>query len=194
MRRFLVPAVCTVALAAAAAPLETAAADGAPFCGIRWGSLTKEDTHHTSATISNVRAGRHRCFDRLVIDLGPKVAGLPGPDASGFTVRYVDQVVDDPSGEPVTLDGGAFLEVVVRAGAVSDVYVPPYTPTYAPDDRARAVDVPGFRTFRKVAFLGGFEELTQLGLGVRARLPFRVFLLYGPGDGSRIVIDVAHRW
>jgi hypothetical protein len=56
------------------------------------------------------------------------------------------------------------------------------------------VDVTGFRTFRQVAYLGGFEELTQLGLGVRARLPFRVFLLDGPGDGSRLVIDVARRW
>jgi hypothetical protein len=33
-----------------------------------------------------------------------------------------------------------------------------------------------------------------LGLGVRGRLPFRVFTLDGPGAGSRIVIDVAHRW
>jgi len=29
---------------------------------------------------------------------------------------------------------------------------------------------------------------------VRARLPFRVFVLAGPGNGSRLVIDVAHRW
>ena len=33
-----------------------------------------------------------------------------------------------------------------------------------------------------------------LGLGVRARLPMRAFVLDGPGDGTRLVIDVAHRW
>jgi hypothetical protein len=33
-----------------------------------------------------------------------------------------------------------------------------------------------------------------LGLGVRARLPFRVFTLDGPGSMSRLVIDVAHHW
>jgi hypothetical protein len=38
------------------------------------------------------------------------------------------------------------------------------------------------------------EGQTEIGLGVRARLPFRVFPLAGPGDGSRLVIDVAHRW
>lgn len=41
---------------------------------------------------------------------------------------------------------------------------------------------------------GTFEGYTSLGLGVRARLPFRVFALDGPGDGSRLVVDVAHRW
>jgi hypothetical protein len=29
---------------------------------------------------------------------------------------------------------------------------------------------------------------------VRARLPFRVLTLDGPGAGTRLVIDVAHRW
>jgi hypothetical protein len=29
---------------------------------------------------------------------------------------------------------------------------------------------------------------------VRARLPFRVFTLSGPGGGSRLVIDVYQHW
>jgi len=29
---------------------------------------------------------------------------------------------------------------------------------------------------------------------VRARLPFRVLTLDGPGSGSRLVVDVAHYW
>ena len=45
-----------------------------------------------------------------------------------------------------------------------------------------------------MTWAGSFEGRTSLGLGVRARLPFRVFSLAGPGDGSRVVIDVAHRW
>ena len=56
------------------------------------------------------------------------------------------------------------------------------------------MNVTGFRTFGQVAFLGTHEAQTQIGLGVHARLPFRVFLLAGPGDGSRLVVDVAHRW
>jgi hypothetical protein len=45
-----------------------------------------------------------------------------------------------------------------------------------------------------VGWAGSFEGQTTLGLGVRARLPFRAFVLPGPGSGSRLVVDVAHRW
>ena len=69
-----------------------------------------------------------------------------------------------------------------------------YNPTYTPANRDEAVNVAGFQTFRQVAFAGTFEAVTQIGLGVRARLPFRVFTLDEPGNGSRLVIDVAHRW
>jgi hypothetical protein len=51
------------------------------------------------------------------------------------------------------------------------------------------VNVTGFSTFRQVAWAGSFEGQTTVGLGVRARLPFRVFTLPG-----RVVVDVAHVW
>jgi hypothetical protein len=40
-----------------------------------------------------------------------------------------------------------------------------------------------------VAWAGSFEGQSTIGLGVRARLPFRVLQLPG-----RLVIDVAHHW
>ena len=71
------------------------------------------------------------------------------------------------------------------------------TATFRPANRAEVVDVSGFSTFRQVAWGGSYEGKTTLGLGVRARLPFRVLVLAGaPGypDGARVVIDVAHAW
>ena len=186
-RRWLATA-CAAGSVLTVAPAATAGA--APYCGITWGSLQKQDLDHTTAHITNLRAGRHDCFDRLVVDLGPPAAGLPGPQDEGFTVRYVSQVLDDPSGAPVALAGGAFLEIVVNARALAD----DFEPTYSPANPAQAVAVGGFRTLRQVAFLGTHEAQTQIGLGVRARLPFRVFVLDGPGGGSRVVIDVAHQW
>jgi hypothetical protein len=61
--------------------------------------------------------------------------------------------------------------------------------TYTFADESELVDVSGYQTFRQVAWAGSFEGESTVGLGVRARLPFRVYTLPG-----RIVVDVAHRW
>jgi hypothetical protein len=193
MRKLLFATAVAVA-AATGLPVVTAEAGttraaATPYCGITWGSLAKQDPAMTTAPITNLRAGRHQCFDRLVVDLGAPQAGTPSQHA-GYQVRYVSQVTQDGSGRPVPLAGGARLSVVVHAPAHDSAY----RPTYRPADPSHAVNVSGFSTFRQVAFAGTFEGYTTIGLGVRARLPFRVFLVSGPGTGSRLVIDVAHRW
>ena len=148
-------------------------------CSVRWGSLPKAGPTMTTAEITDVRAGRHACFDRLVVDVAGSVTGA-------YSGRYVPAVTFDGSGDPVPLRGGAFLEVITRA---------PIIPTDALwDEAGRFVDVSGYRTFRDLKWAGSFEGQTTVGLGVRARLPFRVFVLNGPGSGSRLVVDVAHRW
>ena len=50
------------------------------------------------------------------------------------------------------------------------------------------------RTLRQVAWGGSWEGQTTIGVGTRARLPFKVTELTGPGDSTRLVIDVAHTW
>jgi hypothetical protein len=129
--------------------------------------------------MTNVRAGRHACYDRLVVD-----------GASWVRVRYVDKVTQDGSGEVVPLRGGARLEIVTSRA--DDVMTG--EPTYSPADRDEIVNTRGWRTFRQGAFAGSFEGQSTLGLGVRARLPFRVFVLEAKGRAPRVVIDVAHRW
>jgi hypothetical protein len=69
--------------------------------------------------------------------------------------------------------------------------------TYDPANPRQLVNVTDYRTFRQVARTGSSEGVTSLGLGVRARLPFRVTTLAGfPGtsSGSRLAVDVAHAW
>ena len=86
----------------------------------------------------------------------------------------------DGSGTPVPVLGGARLAVVANKGATSIPAMP---------------SVGGYQTFRQVRWAGAFEGYTTIALGVRARLPFRVFTTYDPGTGrSRLVVDVAHRW
>ncbi|HRO95191.1 MAG TPA: hypothetical protein PLJ28_14860, partial [Citricoccus sp.] len=84
------------------------------------------------------------------------------------------------------------------------------TLTWTPGNTRELRDVSGYRTLRQVVLASHHRETvtgesagqprshdeayTSIGLGVRARLPFRVFQLEGPGGGSRLVVDVAHRW
>jgi hypothetical protein len=141
----------------------------AAACSTPFGSLPRDDRAMGTGEVDTVRAGRHECFDRLVVD-------IDGPPA-GYNVRYVDQVTADGSGAVVPTPGSARLQVIVRHPSFSPVPLP---------------TVVGFSTFRSVTNAGSFEGQTTYGLGVRARLPFRVFTIAG-GHG-RIVVDVAHRW
>jgi hypothetical protein len=172
-------------LGMAAVPAEATtltATTQATACPTGWGSGTKTADTATTAPVTNIRAGRHACFDRLVVD-------LPGAgDGVGYRVGYVDRLHQDGSGTPIPVGGGAVLEVRVAA--------PAYDPeTGAPTYPGRAgrplpgVDLTGYRTFRDARFAGSFEGDTQIGLGVRARLPFRVTQL-----SDRVIVDVAHNW
>lgn len=165
-------AVSVVALVTALMPATAPTAEAA-YCGITWGSLAKSSRADTDQTVREVRAGRHTCFDRVVID-------LKGRTPTGYRVRYVDQVYADGSGDRVPLRGGAKLQIIVNA------------PSYSASKK-NLVDVDGYRTLRQVASAGSFEGQTTFGVGVRARLPFRVFKI-DDGSTSRLVIDVAHRW
>ncbi|MBT2595902.1 hypothetical protein [Arthrobacter sp. ISL-72] len=153
------------------------------YCGLGWGSLGESNPVMSTASVTDVRTGQHSCFDRMVVNLNGPVAG--------YTAQYVDRVVQDGSGFTIPLQGRAFLQVTVNAPSYDSALG---RVTYSPAAAAELSNVAGFQTFRQVAYAGSFEGYTSIGLGVRARLPFRVFTLDGPGSGSRLVVDVAHFW
>ncbi|PJE98047.1 hypothetical protein CUT44_02055 [Streptomyces carminius] len=163
------------------------AADGrtgasAAVCSTGWGSGLKSAGHSQAEPLKNIRTGAHECYDRMVFDVTGTTEEL------GYHVGYVDVFHQDGSGKPIPVKGGAILQIHVTA------------PSYDPETgeavyAARAgqplpgVDLTGYRTFRDTRFGASFEGQTQVGLGVRARLPFRVFQ-----TGDRLVVDVAHTW
>ncbi|MGJ6979915.1 AMIN-like domain-containing (lipo)protein [Aestuariimicrobium soli] len=172
LRRSAAALALGLAVTGAPVALGATSANAAPYCGITWGSLAKSSQTMTASTVLGLRTGRHACYDRLVVDIKGKV--------TGYDVRYVSQVTMDGSGLPVAVAGGAKLQVVVRAAAWSRPAMP---------------SVAGYTTFRQVAWAGSFEGQTTFGLGVRARLPHRVFTLYDASTNTtRIVVDVAHQW
>lgn len=111
-----------------------------------------------------------------------------------YDVRYVGAVHNDFSGKKVPLDGGAFLELHLGSPAYvwKDGRV---VPTWAPANPMRAVNVSGFRTLRQVALVSSWEGTSQVGIGVRGRLPFRTFTTTRASDGHVLLtVEVRHRW
>lgn len=147
-----------------------------------WGSLAKSSATTTAGTHATaVRTGRHQCYDRMVFDLDGA--------ATGYTVEYVTKLFHEGSGAEVPVAGGAIIQIRLNAAGYDDNGNPTIS-----SSKVDGTNVGSYKTFRDVAWAGSFEGQTTVGLGARARLPFRVFALSGPGSGSRLVVDVAHRW
>jgi hypothetical protein len=159
-------ALAVTALAASVTVVAAQSPARATGCSVGWGSTAKSVTSTTHRTLMAVRAGRHACYDRLVLDLDR--------GGEGYRVRYVGAVHDQGRGAVVPLRGGAFLQVDDQSQATRRPTMP---------------GVAGYTTFRQVAWGGSFEGYTTIGLGVRARLPFRAFR-----SDNHLVIDVAHHW
>ncbi|KAB1937297.1 hypothetical protein F8271_19425 [Micromonospora sp. ALFpr18c] len=154
-----------------------------PYCGITWGSTDRTAGALSGAPLVDVRTGRHDCHDRVVFEFA-------GP-VDGYSVGYGETFTE---GEGLALSpytaGGAVLRVSLRAPAYDESHQG--TVPYAVG--AHAANLLRYPTLRDVVFGGSFEGYSTFAVGVRARLPFRVLVLAGPGTHSRIVLDVAHRW
>ena len=170
------PAAATRATTTATSTATAASSTSTPYCGIEWGSLPKTSSPLWTGAVKAARYGQHTCYDRLVFDIAKGVGKL------GYRVRYVTSVTSPGSGLPVAVSGGAKLQVTINAPATTRI----------PSNGG--VTFTDWRTFRQLKWVGSFEGYTDVGLGVRARLPMRTFVLDNADGSKRLVIDVAHRW
>ena len=155
----------------------TGAAAGVPFCGITWGSLPKSASGQSQAPLLVTRTGQDTCWDRVVWEFDGAV--------TGYSVQY---------GEVYTEGQGLALSPYTAGGALLGVHLRAPVGGYTAVSGQHVVNVLGYQTLRDMVFGGSFEGSTTFAVGVRATLPFRVFVLPGPGTHSRVVLDVAHRW
>jgi hypothetical protein len=169
---FLAVLVLMVGAVALAGP----AASAADACANTWGSLDKAGGGLSGGDLFTARTGRHDCYDSLVFE-------FDGP-ANGYRVGYTGEVYSEGRGLPLSPGAGNYGALIgIHLLEPAYGYPPASTPTVA-----------GYQTFRGVVFGGTFEGYTTFALGVRARLPFQVLVLPGPGPHTRIVVNVAHRW
>ncbi|QYC38654.1 hypothetical protein Nocox_05135 [Nonomuraea coxensis DSM 45129] len=126
------------------------------------------------AVVTSVRYAAHDTYDRVVIDLDG--------DVPGYNVKWVDEFVQDGSGRPIDVRGGAYLQVTLfPAHAHDENGVPTWKggPVY-PADLGNLTDV--VRT-------GDFEGRVGVGLVLARQAAFQIQEQGGP---NRLVLDVAH--
>lgn len=153
----------------------------AAACSASWNSDTKSADDATAKSLRNITTGKHTCYDRMVFDIKGATSKI------GYHVGYVTKFRQSGTGDQIRVNGGAILELVVN----SPSYNPsnPAQKTYAgkPGKSLPGVNVTGYKTFRDTKFGASIEGQTQVGLGLRAKLPFRV-----QQSGDKLIVDVAH--
>jgi hypothetical protein len=127
--------------------------------------------------MQSAAAAGHACYDRVAFTLGGNTTGQPG-----WRVEYVSAPTSDGSGEPVNVNGPAYLQVVIRAvGYPGDTGIPdPAVKRFSPSDT---------HVVHEVVLDTAYEGQYTAFIGVSATLPFRVFRLSNP---ARVVIDIRY--
>ena len=154
-----------------------------PTVGSIGGRCPKTAKITETAPMANVRAGQH-CVLRP--DGGRRCEQAARTVTSSTTWTRYDRT--GPASR-VPLRGGARLQVTVVAPAYDN-----YRQTYRPANRSELVNVAGWQTFRQIAWAGSLRGTVDHRTRRPGKVAVRVFVLQGPGAGSRFVIDVAHRW
>ncbi|MEV2214966.1 hypothetical protein AB0H86_26580 [Streptomyces sp. NPDC050997] len=182
MRRWAtVLAVLALVLTGAGTVSTAAAAPQTTACETGWGSMAKAAPGSMAMTgsLTDVRTGRHACYDRMVLD----IPGMTTADPALYWVQYVPGFAHPPSQTGIPVAGGAVIEIEFTAPVDDSQY------DVGLADPLPGLDFSGYRTFRDAKFGGHYDGGTHIGLGVRATLPFRVMVL-----PDRLVVDVAHNW
>jgi hypothetical protein len=131
-----------------------------------------------TALLTRVEIGRNEGFDRVVFEFRE--------DLPGYRIEYVEgPLSEDGSGNPVQLDGSAYLVVRMEPASGFDLGVPEGELVYTGPRRLSGTDV-GAVTVREAVRTGDFEAVLTWAVGVNGRTPFRVLRLDEP---ARLVID-----
>ncbi len=137
------------------------------------GTELTSDGDASAYVVSDVRVGEHDGYDRVVYEL------TGGEGTPGYRIGYVDQAVEDPSGQVREVDGDSILQVWL-VGTTYPMEGGPqeFSQDLHPDDG----DVE--HVVRPLTFEGMTQSFIGLDDGPH---PFRVLVL---SDPARVVVDI----
>lgn len=164
-------------------PTPTVSPSQAPVAGPQWGTddvtVPFAGTVPPVPTLVAIRVGTHPegRYDRIAMEF----EGLPG-----YEVRYQSEIVYDGSGEPVELDGRAFIQIV-------------FSPAQAHDDEGRSTlgsppiepVTTGHDALSAYVLNGDFEGYVSIALGLTDKVGFNVEQFLAANGSYIIYVDVA---
>jgi len=151
----------------------TTAAD--PLEGAGTTIVVATSTAKTTALLERVAVGQHEGFDRVVFQF--RGEGLPG-----YRIQYVEPpLVEDGSGNPVTIAGNAFLVVRMEPASGFDLNTGEGEVVYKGPRR-----LPGASVVKEVVRTGDFEAVLTWAIGLESKTPFKVTTTSSP---SRLIVD-----
>ncbi len=144
--------------------------------------LTESSQHQGSGDaadapqeIIDVRVGEHDGYDRVVFDLSGDQPRL------GWFAGFTNEAIEDPTGNPLDVDGDAFLQLGINGIDWAREAPERYS--------GETIDADDLEVVEEVVFGGLFEGQQQVLIGLDEETAYRVFTLSGP---ARIVVDVRH--
>lgn len=158
-------------------PASTAAEPTPAFVGTL-GPVVRPGMPTPASLLAGMRVAHHQGYDRVVFELDGAVPG--------YRVAYVREVLEDPSGRAVGLQGDARILVTLRGETTDTTFqtVEGATPSSYTGPRRMLPDLP---SVMEVRLVGDFEAVLSAAIGVDHQVPFRVFTLKNP---TRVVVDV----
>ena len=130
------------------------------------------------ALLERVALGRHEGYDRVVFQFR---SALPG-----YKVEYVQPPLkEDGSGNPVKIDGNAFVVVRMEPASGFDLNTGEGVMTYK-GPRRLAGSTAGTSVVQELVRTGDFEAVLTWAVGLSDKVDFRVRTATSP---SRLIVD-----
>jgi hypothetical protein len=128
--------------------------------------------------LTAVRLGTHDTYDRIAFDFRQD-------RAPGYSVQYITRATRDASGAPITLTGGAVLDISFNP---ADAHDSSGKPTASAPTNPTTTGFPGLESY---VMSGDNEGHVTFDLGVSGRTGYRVQELKS-GDHWTVYVDVPH--
>jgi hypothetical protein len=146
-----------------------------PLPGAATSMVVAPTTAKDTALLERVAIGRHEGFDRVVFQF--RGEGLPS-----YRIGYESPpFVEDGSGDPVDVDGNAFVSVRMEPASGFDLNTGEGELVYKGPRR-----LPGAAIVTQAVRTGDFEAVLTWVIGLDARVPFLVTRASSP---SRLIVD-----